>query len=800
MTSVNNNLYKYLIEDIKEVSVKIEPIIQISNQDVEDLIEIYQSDHKLDSFFQHLLETEINLTPGSDTLFRRNSVPMKVVSIFLKNEGTKHVISLLEGIFNDMIKDDKEYEIDPSKMENLDPIEANTVEIISLVRKFLETIFASKDKLPDSIKQLLFFIKKATEQKFQDMGVQSIAGFYFLRLLNPAIVSPVEFGVLKEYPKKNVMRGLILASKILQNIANRSINVNKEPYMKAIEPFVNEMIKPTFEFLDAISSDIKFEYKKSIDIDIIQITMSRLYNFLKSYPISDRIKLEIRMNESIKELDKALANPKVLNLFLQYSSKLGKLDGYLMLISIYQFKNGIQTDIETIIKNLKKDTQIESYKLNQLDVFLSDPHREMFDDVIPNFVEHLRFYDFLQTEEYKSLMEPKSPTSDTTSPPSGTPRDKSPRGEGSITPTKETLSLSAPNTPRSPRLNNVITKVFSFSGLFEKKKSFTQMIVPESPLIKIEEDLNIENPSSILQEIFLNRNVLPLKIMKKCDKKENLLYKAFYGESLMETDLKAGKEYLTNLVKQNQPWTRQDLVAVGLAHLRLGNFKSSLENLNKVDDIPFAQILLGHIYRKGLGVEKDVKKAFNFYKFASDKGYFEAKNNLANCYLKGEGVEEDIQKGIQYLEESISLGSSEAYYSLAQCYLLGVGVEKNEQKAYDYFLKSSNYCKSQFKIGHCFDNGIGTKKDHKVALKWYHSSADEGNYDEACLFLGNYYLSLKSDEKAFHYFQKGAEKGNSDCLFYLAQCYQNGSGVTGSSEKAVYYFNLSIQNVNDHEK
>lgn len=55
-------------------------------------------------------------------------------------------------------------------------------------------------------------------------------------------VSPQEFGVIKEVVPSNIKRGLMLISKILQNIANH-VEFTKEPHMM---PF-NDFLKCHFE-------------------------------------------------------------------------------------------------------------------------------------------------------------------------------------------------------------------------------------------------------------------------------------------------------------------------------------------------------------------------------------------------------------------------------------------------------------------------------------------------------------------------------------------------------------------------
>ena len=71
-------------------------------------------------------------------------------------------------------------------------------------------------------------------------------------------------------------------------------------------------------------------------------------------------------------------------------------------------------------------------------------------------------------------------------------------------------------------------------------------------------------------------------------------------------------------------------------------------------------------------------------------------------------------------------------------------------------------------MGNCYANGKGIKKDEAKAFEWYKKSAEQGNSD-AQLNLGNCYMNgrgVEKDEvKAFEWYQKAAEKRNS-----YAQC------------------------------
>ena len=64
-----------------------------------------------------------------------------------------------------------------------------------------------------------------------------IGGFFFLRFINPAIVTPQAYMLVDGVPAKNPRRTLTLIAKMLQNLANKPTQ-SKEAYMATLNPFV----------------------------------------------------------------------------------------------------------------------------------------------------------------------------------------------------------------------------------------------------------------------------------------------------------------------------------------------------------------------------------------------------------------------------------------------------------------------------------------------------------------------------------------------------------------------------------
>ncbi len=76
----------------------------------------------------------------------------------------------------------------------------------------------------------------------------------FLRFINPAIITPYEMGIVEKQPPANIKRGLILMSKILQNIANH-VDFTKEQHMFCFNDFVSRNFEAGRRFFIQIASD-----------------------------------------------------------------------------------------------------------------------------------------------------------------------------------------------------------------------------------------------------------------------------------------------------------------------------------------------------------------------------------------------------------------------------------------------------------------------------------------------------------------------------------------------------------------
>ena len=85
-------------------------------------------------------------------------------------------------------------------------------------------------------------------------NIGAVGTVIFLRFINPAIVSPQESGIVNKMVPPPVKRGLMLMSKILQNIANH-VEFSKEQHMLPFNDFLRANFEIARSFFIQIATD-----------------------------------------------------------------------------------------------------------------------------------------------------------------------------------------------------------------------------------------------------------------------------------------------------------------------------------------------------------------------------------------------------------------------------------------------------------------------------------------------------------------------------------------------------------------
>lgn len=135
----------------------------------------------------------------------------------------------------------------------------------------------------------------------------------------------------------------------------------------------------------------------------------------------------------------------------------------------------------------------------------------------------------------------------------------------------------------------------------------------------------------------------------------------------------------------------------GFNAFKAGNYEEALRDwlpLAEKDNAD-AQYNIGILYMKGLGVEKNEKTAFIWYKRAAANGNTDAMYNLGIMYNQGRVVVRSTKDAVKWWQKSAELGNAAG----------------------------------QFNMGVVYAYGRSVKKDVNEAMKWWKKSAQQGNKD-----------------------------------------------------------------------
>ena len=262
-----------------------------------------------------------------------------------------------------------------------------------------------------------------------------------------------------------------------------------------------------------------------------------------------------------------------------------------------------------------------------------------------------------------------------------------------------------------------------------------------------------------------------------------------------------------------------------------------------------AQFVVGDAYYRGVNIDKDMEKAFKYFKlsYENEDRHFCANTALANMYYRGAGVKKDIRKAKKLWEEGDECQGREDYpeyniYSVEAFENEMDLLKKNNdadalyQKAttccqhsinksdklvwysdYDeegrfWFLKEAaerGHAQAQFELGKMyFDeynqcpgysipdiNGDGGGIDKKQGLKWFVAAAKQGHLD-AMYRAGDAFLRTHSKndfKEAEKWFLKAARSGEKRSAAKLADMYLHGIGVEPNYEKSMYWAKQAIK-------
>ncbi|CAG8525402.1 3644_t:CDS:10 [Paraglomus brasilianum] len=282
-----------------------------------------REEHLLLTMFQSVLAAQFETTTDFNSLLRANTPVSRMMTTYTRRgPGQSYQKSVLSERINSLIEHkDLNLEIDPLKvyLQMIQQIEEETGQVpehlprsvtaedaaanaevqaiiaprltmlTEIANSFLATIINSLEKVPYGIRWICKQIRSLTKRKYPNatefMICSMIGAFFFLRFLNPAVVTPEAYMLVDNVPGKHPRRTLTLIAKMLQNLANKPTYA-KEAYMKMLNPFVEENKRRINKFLLSLCE--VGDFYESLEMDqyialskkdlVLHITLNEIYN------------------------------------------------------------------------------------------------------------------------------------------------------------------------------------------------------------------------------------------------------------------------------------------------------------------------------------------------------------------------------------------------------------------------------------------------------------------------------------------------------------------------------------------
>lgn len=143
-----------------------------------------------------------------------------------------------------------------------------------------------------------------------------------------------------------------------------------------------------------------------------------------------------------------------------------------------------------------------------------------------------------------------------------------------------------------------------------------------------------------------------------------------------------------------------------------------------------AQYYLGKAYYYGMGVEKNLTKAFGYASLSAGQNNSKGLNLLGVLYQYGEGVELNELMALKFYEQSANLGNVKAMVNITQLYFTGRKINKNTINAIAWLEKAFN---------------LGYPEAARLLGIYYASEEGENNIDKAVHYFD--YFFVHSDDK-----------------------------------------------------
>ncbi|KAG7890579.1 hypothetical protein KL908_004416 [Ogataea polymorpha] len=244
------------------------------------------------SMITSLLRADILDTSDYVEILRSNTVATRMVALYSHRVAKNYLVSIFKPIFYELQNSGEYFEIEKISVDD-ENCEENLRLFMKYFTMIVDAITNSVDQIPKGLRSISKTIYDTTSITFPESKLSVLGAFLFLRLFNPAIVSPEGLNILPliSVPMK---RSLMQIARILQLLANESsVSVkipllqNKIEDLKEQKAKINKFMVEVTNVSDAAM--LSDESENIIDESCIETEYSFFHNFLYDHWLDVRM-------------------------------------------------------------------------------------------------------------------------------------------------------------------------------------------------------------------------------------------------------------------------------------------------------------------------------------------------------------------------------------------------------------------------------------------------------------------------------------------------------------------------------
>ncbi|KNC98340.1 uncharacterized protein SPPG_06732, partial [Spizellomyces punctatus DAOM BR117] len=249
------------------------------------LVAVFEGRGKALDLIEKVVKREVDNTDTPANLFRRNSMATRLLTIYAKSQGQEYLVRTLKPLISELTErcPPMSFEVDPVKLSPTDNQETNLRNLKIVAQGILDSIVGpGPARFPRPLREACAIVWRLVGSRFPDARVTAVGGFLFLRFFCPAIVSPETHGIVEASElRRELRRGLVLITKVVQNLANNVLFGVKEAFMSGVNDVLRENVTRVHGFLRDVSAPMATDGPRpTTETGVSDLDMLRLHRHL----------------------------------------------------------------------------------------------------------------------------------------------------------------------------------------------------------------------------------------------------------------------------------------------------------------------------------------------------------------------------------------------------------------------------------------------------------------------------------------------------------------------------------------